>query len=75
MPATSLWPRHTRLKPEVMFYSEILYDSRSTLMVIPNTVTANVYASMVIQPVALPFIFRTQGEFSKSIMLALVLSL
>ncbi|GBM54029.1 hypothetical protein AVEN_215401-1 [Araneus ventricosus] len=39
----------------------ISYVSRSTLVVIPSTVTANLYVSLVIQPVALSFKNRIQG--------------
>ena len=49
-----LRPRHMGPTPGVMVWGTISYDSRSTLVVIPNTLTANLYVSLVIQPVVLP---------------------
>ncbi|GBM95972.1 hypothetical protein AVEN_7268-1 [Araneus ventricosus] len=63
-----LRPRHTGPTPGVMVWGAISYDSRSTLVVIPNTLNANLYVSLVIQPVVLPF----KGEFSNRITLALI---
>ncbi|GBM94684.1 hypothetical protein AVEN_274906-1 [Araneus ventricosus] len=37
------------------------HDSRSTLVVIPRNLTANVYVSLVIQPFVMPFINSIQG--------------
>ena len=37
--------------PGVMFWGAISYGSRSTLVVIPNTLTTNLYVILVIQPV------------------------
>ncbi|GBM00064.1 hypothetical protein AVEN_214131-1 [Araneus ventricosus] len=39
----------------------ISYDSRSPLVVISRTLTANVYVSLMIQPVVLLFMNRIQG--------------
>ncbi|GBM40337.1 hypothetical protein AVEN_23898-1 [Araneus ventricosus] len=36
--------------------------SRSTLVVIPRILTANLYVSLVIQPVVLPFMNSIQGD-------------
>ncbi|GBM77573.1 hypothetical protein AVEN_186841-1 [Araneus ventricosus] len=58
---TCLRPRHTGPTPEVMVRGAISYDSRSTLVVIPRTLTANLYISLVIQPGALPFMNSIQG--------------
>ncbi|GBO15117.1 hypothetical protein AVEN_231146-1 [Araneus ventricosus] len=44
-----------------MVWGAISYDSRSTLVVIPNTLNANLYVSLVIQPVVLPFMRSIQG--------------
>ncbi|GBN21252.1 hypothetical protein AVEN_205900-1 [Araneus ventricosus] len=54
-------PRHTGPTPGVMVWGAISYDSRSTLVVIPNTLNANLYVSLVIQPVVLPFMSSIQG--------------
>ncbi|GBM33159.1 hypothetical protein AVEN_83671-1 [Araneus ventricosus] len=58
---TCLWPRHTGPTPGVMVWGAISYDSRSTPVVIPCTLTANLYVSLVIQPVVLPFMNSIQG--------------
>ncbi|GFV51645.1 uncharacterized protein TNCV_1320011 [Trichonephila clavipes] len=52
--------RHTRPTPGVMVWGAISYDSRSTLVVIRNTLTANLYVSLVIQPLVLPFMNSIQ---------------
>ncbi|GBN01746.1 hypothetical protein AVEN_73116-1, partial [Araneus ventricosus] len=52
---TCLRPRHTGPTPLVMVWGAISYDIRGTLVVIPRTLTANLYVSLVIQPVVLPF--------------------
>ncbi|GBM99280.1 hypothetical protein AVEN_142276-1 [Araneus ventricosus] len=44
-----------------MVCGAISYESRSTLAVIPRTLTANLYVSLVIQPVVLPFMNIIQG--------------
>ncbi|GBO21440.1 hypothetical protein AVEN_162579-1 [Araneus ventricosus] len=44
-----------------MVWRAISYDSRSTLVVIPRTLTANLYVSLVIQPFVLPFMNSIQG--------------
>ncbi|GBO11601.1 hypothetical protein AVEN_145260-1 [Araneus ventricosus] len=44
-----------------MVWGAISYDSRSTLVVMPCTLTANLEASLVIQPVVLPFMNSIQG--------------
>ncbi|GBM87708.1 hypothetical protein AVEN_57225-1 [Araneus ventricosus] len=54
-------PRHTGPTPAVMVSGAISYDSRSTFMVIPRTLTASLYVSLVIQSVVLPFINSIQG--------------
>jgi transposase len=56
-----LRPRHTGPTPGVMVWGAISYGSRSTLVVIPHTLTANVYVSLVIQPVVLPFMSSIPG--------------
>ncbi|GBM54074.1 hypothetical protein AVEN_247688-1 [Araneus ventricosus] len=44
----------------------ISYDSRSTFVVIPRNLTANLYVSLVIQPVMLPFMNSIQrGVFQQ----------
>ncbi|GBO29914.1 Transposable element Tc1 transposase [Araneus ventricosus] len=58
---TCLWPRHTGSTPGAMVWGAISYDTRSTLVVIPRTMTANLYVSLVIQPVVLPFMNSIQG--------------
>ncbi|GFU56125.1 uncharacterized protein TNCV_711871 [Trichonephila clavipes] len=40
---------------------EISYDSKNTLVVIPNTLTENLYVSLVIKPIVLPFRNSIQG--------------
>ena len=67
-----LLPRHTGPTPGVMVWGAISYDSRSTLVVIPNTLTANLYVSLVIQPVVLPFMNSIQGGIFQQITLALI---
>ena len=57
-----LRPRHAGPTPGVMFWGAISYGSRSTLVVIPNTQPANLYVSLVIQPVVLPFMNSIQRE-------------
>ncbi|GBM00901.1 hypothetical protein AVEN_151363-1 [Araneus ventricosus] len=54
-----LRPRHTGPTSGVVVWGAISYDSRSTLVVIPRTLTSNLYVSLVIQPVVLPFMNRT----------------
>ncbi|GBN07515.1 hypothetical protein AVEN_252890-1 [Araneus ventricosus] len=44
-----------------MVWREISHDSRNTHVVIPRTLTANLYVSLVIQPVVLPFRKSIQG--------------
>ncbi|GFX20855.1 transposable element Tcb1 transposase [Trichonephila clavipes] len=56
-----LWHRHTEPTPEVIVRDEIFYDSRSTLVLIPNTLTTNLYVSLVIQPIVLSFMNTIQG--------------
>ncbi|GBN74320.1 Transposable element Tc1 transposase [Araneus ventricosus] len=63
---TCLRPRHTGHTPGIMVRGAISYGSRSTLVVIPRTVTANLYVSLVIQPVVLPFMNSIQrGVFQQ----------
>ncbi|GBM88383.1 hypothetical protein AVEN_149440-1 [Araneus ventricosus] len=59
---TCLRPRHTGPTPGVMVWGAISYDSSSTLMAIPRTLTANLYVSLVIQPVVLPFMNIIKGS-------------
>ncbi|GFX18098.1 HTH_Tnp_Tc3_2 domain-containing protein [Trichonephila clavipes] len=67
-----LRPRHTGPTAGVMVCKAISYDSRSTLVIIPKTLPANLYDSLVIQPVVLPFITAFKGEFFNRITLALL---
>ncbi|GBM88098.1 hypothetical protein AVEN_190495-1 [Araneus ventricosus] len=69
---TCLRPRHTGPSPGVMVWGTISYDSRSTLVVIPRILNANLYVSLVIQPVVLLFINSIQGVFYNRITLAVV---
>ncbi|GBN07781.1 Transposable element Tc1 transposase [Araneus ventricosus] len=57
---TCLRPRHTGPTPGVMAWGAIFYDSRSTFVVILRTLTANLYVSLVTQPVVLPFMNSIQ---------------
>ncbi|GBM17306.1 hypothetical protein AVEN_237291-1 [Araneus ventricosus] len=59
--STCLRSRHTGPTPGVMVWGAISYGSRNTLVVIPRTLTANLYVSLVIQPVVLPFMNSIQG--------------
>ncbi|GFW16173.1 uncharacterized protein TNCV_4263381 [Trichonephila clavipes] len=46
-----------------------IYDSRNPLVVIPNTLTANLYVSLVIQPIVLPFMNIIQeGIFQQDLL-------
>ncbi|GBN15118.1 hypothetical protein AVEN_224731-1 [Araneus ventricosus] len=58
---TCLRPRHIGPTPGVMVRGAFSYDSRNTLVVIPLTLTAKLYVSLVIQPVVLPFMNSIQG--------------
>ncbi|GBM78580.1 hypothetical protein AVEN_200711-1 [Araneus ventricosus] len=58
---TCLRPRHTGPTPGVTVWGATSYGSRSTLVVIPRTLTANLYVGLVIQPVVLPFMNSIQG--------------
>ncbi|GBN12951.1 hypothetical protein AVEN_165564-1, partial [Araneus ventricosus] len=69
---TCMRPIHAGHTPGVMVWGTISYDSRSTLVIIPRALTANLYVSLVIQPVVLPFINSNQGGFFNRIMLALI---
>ena len=53
--------RHTGPTPGVMVWGAMSYDSRSSLVVIPGTLTANVYIRLVIVPVVLPFMNSIPG--------------
>ena len=55
-----LWLRYTGSTPGVMVW-RAWSDSRSTLVVIQNALTANLYVSLVIHPVVLPFMNSIQG--------------
>ncbi|GBL88241.1 hypothetical protein AVEN_117821-1 [Araneus ventricosus] len=59
---TCLRPRHIGPTSGVTVWGAISYDSRSTLVVIPRTLTANLYVSLVIQPVVLPFLNSIQRD-------------
>ena len=66
MQPNCLQPRHSGLTSGVMVWRAISYDSRSTLAVIPNILTANLYISLVIQLVVLPFMNSIQrGAFQQ----------
>ncbi|GBN30120.1 hypothetical protein AVEN_174380-1 [Araneus ventricosus] len=69
---TCLQSRHSGPTSGVMVWGAICYDSRNTLVVIPRTLTANLFISLVIQPVVLPFMNSIQGVFSNRITLALI---
>ncbi|GFT14905.1 transposable element Tc1 transposase [Trichonephila clavipes] len=56
-----LRPRHTELTPGVIVWGAISYDSRSTLVAILNTLTVNLFVSLVILPIIQPFINSIQG--------------
>ncbi|GFY12954.1 transposable element Tc1 transposase [Trichonephila clavipes] len=56
-----LRPRHTGPAIGVMVWGEISYDSKSNLVVTPNTPTVNLYVSLVIQSIILPFMSTIQG--------------
>ncbi|GBN34178.1 hypothetical protein AVEN_265569-1 [Araneus ventricosus] len=58
---TCLRPRYTGPTSGGMVWGAISYDSRSTLMVIPRTLTGNLYVTLVIKPVVLPFMSSIQG--------------
>ncbi|GBO25194.1 Transposable element Tc1 transposase [Araneus ventricosus] len=62
---TCLRPRHTGPTPGLMIWGAIFYDSRSTLVVIPRTLTSNLYVSLLIQPVVLTFMNSIQGGVSQ----------
>ena len=58
--------RHTGRTPGVMVWGAISYDSRGTLVVIPSTLTANLYIRLVIEPVVLSFMSSIQeGAFQQ----------
>ncbi|GBN63918.1 hypothetical protein AVEN_135855-1 [Araneus ventricosus] len=58
---TCLRPRYTGPTPGIMVWGAIFYHSRSTLVLIPRTLSTNLYVSLVIQPVVLPFMNSIQG--------------
>ncbi|GFW15421.1 HTH_Tnp_Tc3_2 domain-containing protein [Trichonephila clavipes] len=62
--------RHTGPTPEIMVCGAISYDGRRTLVVIPSTLTANLYINMAIQPIELPFMEAFKGVSSNRITLA-----
>ncbi|GFX95617.1 transposable element Tcb2 transposase [Trichonephila clavipes] len=55
-----LRPRYTEPTPGLG--SNFLYDRRSTLVFIPNTLTSNLYVSLVIQPFVLQFMSNIHGK-------------
>ncbi|GBM05579.1 hypothetical protein AVEN_94840-1 [Araneus ventricosus] len=68
---TCLQPRHTGPTPGVMVWRAISYDSWNIFVLIPRNLTANLYFSLVIQPVVLPFMNSIQrGVFFNRITLA-----
>ncbi|GFV34328.1 uncharacterized protein TNCV_4023431 [Trichonephila clavipes] len=62
IPGERLRHRHTGPTPDLMVWGAISYDGRSTLVIIPNTMTANLYVSLVIQPIVLPFMNSIPGR-------------
>ncbi|GFT88054.1 transposable element Tc1 transposase [Trichonephila clavipes] len=56
-----LWLRHTGPTPGVMIWRAISYNSRITLVVIPNILIANLNVSLAILHMVLPFISSIQG--------------
>ncbi|GFW26187.1 uncharacterized protein TNCV_3396831 [Trichonephila clavipes] len=53
---------HSGPTPEVIVFGTISYDRKSIRVVIPNTLTANLYVYLVIQPIVLPIVNSFQGE-------------
>ncbi|GBM39405.1 hypothetical protein AVEN_97022-1 [Araneus ventricosus] len=70
---TRLRPRHTGPAPGVMVWGAISYDSRSTLVAIPRTLTANLYG-LSGDSICCAAIHEqlSMGEFSNRITLALI---
>ncbi|GFV33078.1 uncharacterized protein TNCV_250821 [Trichonephila clavipes] len=60
-----LQTRHTGLTPGIIVWRAISYDTRSTLVAIPNTLTAYLEESLVILPIDLPFINSNKGGVSQ----------
>ncbi|GFW63115.1 transposable element Tc1 transposase [Trichonephila clavipes] len=56
-----LQPRCIRLTTGVIVWGEISYDSRSTVVVSPNTLTGNLFVSLIIQTIGLPLMNSIQG--------------
>ncbi|GFW78734.1 uncharacterized protein TNCV_4261571 [Trichonephila clavipes] len=66
MQPNRLWSRHIGSKSGVLVWGAIpyIYDNRNTLVVITHPLTPNLYVSLAIQPVALPFMNMIQrGAF------------
>ncbi|GFX77055.1 HTH_Tnp_Tc3_2 domain-containing protein [Trichonephila clavipes] len=55
------WPRHTGPTPGVIVKEAISYNSGCILVVVPNTLIVNLFVSLVIQPIILPFMNSIQG--------------
>ncbi|KFM63742.1 Transposable element Tcb2 transposase, partial [Stegodyphus mimosarum] len=53
--------RHTAITPGVMVWGTISYDSRSSLVILRASLTAQRYADNILRPVALPFMSRHPG--------------
>ncbi|KFM73879.1 Transposable element Tcb2 transposase, partial [Stegodyphus mimosarum] len=60
--------RHTTITPGVMEWSAISYDSRSSLVILPTSLTAERYVDTILRPIALPFMARNPAPFSNKIM-------
>ncbi|GFY29926.1 transposable element Tc1 transposase [Trichonephila clavipes] len=57
-----LQPNSIRPTPGVMVWRAISWSSRSTHVVIPNILTVNLFVSLVIQAIILPFLSSTQQQ-------------
>ena len=53
--------RHTAITPGVMVWGAISYDSRSPLVILRTTLTAQRYVDEILRPFALPFMARHSG--------------
>lgn len=53
--------RHTAITPGVMVWGAISYDSRSSLVILRTSLTAQRYVDTILRPVALPFMARHPG--------------
>ncbi|GBM43357.1 hypothetical protein AVEN_166101-1 [Araneus ventricosus] len=64
--------RHTGPTPRVMVLGVISYDSRSTLVVIPNTLTANLDIRLVFEPFVLTLLITILGAFPNRVTFVLI---